>query len=1151
MALSQGHRPHRLLGESAHPEHESPGGALRDSSEAEPATSARAQHSDDPALLIPPPRRRPRGTLVARRATLTTFCLDEDGQALEIKHHAAWRAALITLFHVHRLEPPAALLRPLNPRNLVEALEEARPRHARVLRVFNGKLKTLHLSEHPDSSIPFPVCFLLKSKSLHLIKDVNRCEKCPDCGQYFKSLHTCSTRRRNFYFHHINTQSSSWWETISFFPIGACAEIRRLFVTYDIETYTWHGSFGKQLVPYLLVFKLTGAEELVQLAAGLAQQLAWDVWSASPHTYFCLSPLKEAVGKKFKAFRDALQRAATERLWAETLRQNPQVRQYCEAKGLPAHELTFPELLHLKLQGTPCFQEIYVVGHNINGFDEIVLAAQVITNKTEIPAAFKISRNFMPRNGRILFNDITFALPNPLYQKRSKDFQDWEQGICRAEDLKFQFVKFLVRDTFALTHTSLRNAAAAYALPVEKGCCPYQAVNEFYRLGTYQKDAEGFPAPVYWKDQQEYLLNKELWLQKKEKHAYDIVQQSLDYCAQDVVVTAALVEKLQHSYRQFIAESANLPEANFNIFQRPTISSNSHAIFRQILYRAERPQRPNLGSILEAPSNELYDYVRASIRGGRCYPTYIGLLEEPIYVYDICGMYASALTHPMPVGRPLNPADRALAVRAYQKKLGVPRERISYFDPELLPAIFTIDADPPREEMLDVLPPFCSRKGGRLCWTNEPLRGEVATSLDIITLHNRGWRVTLVPDERTTVFPEWKCVAREYVQLNIAAKEKADREKNQTVRSIAKLLSNALYGSFATKLDNKTTVFAEQMEDKFTQGIARGEYSVKASSYIETENLSAEVLPQFVAAYSPEETTARPVAVNSDASESEGEDRPPFIPPPAPEEETVTSYTYKPITFLDSTEGDMCLHTLEKNSPHIHNNKYPSQIASFVLAWTRAFVSEWAEFLYLEDRGIPLELRSLKSVYGDTDSLFVTEEGRRLMETKGKSRIKKNGGKLVFDPEHPDLTWLVECETQCGRCGADAYSPASIFLAPKLYALQAVVCPACGHKGPGKLRAKGHATSELSFETMLSCLLSSQQQGSEKFHTSRMSLRRTLASTQAHVQPFTVVETTLTRTLRPWKDMTLVPLADNHRLIPYSTSQPNPRNQEICWIQLP
>uniref|UniRef100_A0AAU7E178 DNA polymerase n=1 Tax=Taphozous bat adenovirus TaxID=3141934 RepID=A0AAU7E178_9ADEN len=898
----------------------------------------------------------------------------------------------------------------------------------------------------------------------------------------------------------------------------------------------------------MLVFQIVGADFLAHLAARLAQEEGWDNWNGRTDVFFCLDPQKRAVGLKFKRFRDRLQQRVASLLWSHVLCENPHLEELAAQEGLASPEdIPFERLQTLRLRGRPRFMEVIVVGHNISGFDEIILAAQVVNNRADIPPCFQVARNFMPRAGKILFNDIAYQLPNPAFRKRAPgDFLDWERGRLLPEDMRFQYVKFMVRDTYALTHTSLRNAAKAYALDTAKGCCPYRAVNEFYMLGTYRRDEDGFPAEEYWKDSEEYRLNKALWREEGEKDAYDIVRHTLDYCAQDVIVTAQLVTKLTESYRSFVAEAVDLPDAAFNVFQRPTISSNSHAIFKQILYRAVRPEQPTLGDVLLAPSNEMYDYVRASIRGGRCYPTYIGVLDEPIYVYDICGMYASALTHPFPAGAPLNPYDRALAVRAYELKMQQ-SATLDYFDPQLLPAILTIDADPPAEAWLDVLPPFCSRKGGRLCWTNEPLRGEVATSIDLITLHNRGWRVSIVPDERTTVFPEWRCLAKEYVQLNIAAKEKADREKNQTMRSIAKLLSNALYGSFATKLDNKKIVFSDQIEDKLQKQIAAGVYQVKSSSYIETDNFCAELMPELVVAYPPHaRAPAAPDGSDGDDDESEGPAPadPPFIPAPP-----VTSYTYKPITFLDAEDEDFCLHTLEQTSPLITNNRYPSQIASFVLAWTRAFVSEWAQFLYEDDAGTPLEQRTLKSVYGDTDSLFVTAEGHRLMEEKGRKRIKKHGGALVFDPDHPDLTWLVECETQCAACGADAYASQSVFLAPKLYALKDATCPACGHVGKGKLRAKGHAADELSYDLLTACYYADFQQGDARFQTSRLSLKRTLASVQAHVTPFTVTETTLTRTLRPWKDKTLHPI-DNHRLLPYSRRNPNPRNTEVTWMDL-
>ncbi len=1077
-----------------------------------------------------------RGTVVAKRATLTSSGTMEDGTHVEIKYHSALQPALANLFHIHLFDMPDHFnAAAVTPRNALAMLESLLPSDGGVFIYNKGRIsKKSTIME--ESILPFSINFFVKHGKVFLIKEISPSQKCDFCGDFYKHSHTCSVRRRDFYFHHVNHKSADWWELIPFQPIGSYVDIQRLFITYDVETYTWHGRFGKQLVPFMLVMHLSGDSELLEAANNVAINLEWTAWREK-YTYYIITPTKGEVGRAFKKFRDAVQRRTTAILWEHLLAHNPHLEQLKEQHGLAAvDDITFEMLRKCQLNGDPKFMEIYVVGHNICGFDEIVLAAQVIHNRDEVLPAFKISRNFMPRNGKILFNDITFGLPNPKFVSR-KTFEDWELGKMTAGDYKMQFVKFMVRDTFALTHTSLKNAASAYELPVEKGSCPYEAVNEFYRLGSYQQDEDGFPHLRYWKDTAEYELNKALW-REKNVGAYDIIQQTLEYCAQDVLVTSELVRKLQNSYQQFIQKEVDLPEAAFNIFQRPTISSNSHAIFKQILYRSIKPNRSNMSNTLLAPSNEMYDYVRQSIRGGRCYPTYIGILEQPIYVYDICGMYASALTHPFPAGQPLNPFERAVAASDWSRRLSAHGSRIDYFDDTLLPGIFTVDADPPDELFLDELPPFCSRKGGRLCWTNEPLRGEVATSVDMITLHNRGWKVRILPDERTTIFPEWRCVAKEYVQLNIAAKEKADKNKNQTMRSIAKLLSNALYGSFATKLDNKKIVFSDQLESEMSKNIATGTYSVKSSSFIETDNLSAELMPEFTVAYPPAPH------VEPEANE-EDEDPAPFIPTAGH-----VTYTYKPITFMDTDDDDICLHTLEQNSLLIKNNRYASHIASFVLAWTRVFVAEWAEFLYSDDRGKPMEQRTIKSVYGDTDSLFVTEEGHRLMQEKGKHRIKKNGGSLVFDPSCPSITWLVECETQCEKCKSDAYSPESVFLAPKLYALKSIHCPNCGHVGKGKLRAKGHATTELSYDTLAQCYLADSQHGSDHFQTSRMSLKRTLATNQANAAPFTVTETTLTRTVRPWKDRTLVNL-DQHRLMPYSKSNPNPRNGDKCWMTLP
>lgn len=154
----------------------------------------------------------------------------------------------------------------------------------------------------------------------------------------------------------------------------------------------------------------------------------------------------------------------------------------------------------------------------------------------------------------------------------------------------------------------------------------------------------------------------------------------------------------------------------------------------------------------------------------------------------------------------------------------------------------------------------------------------------------------------------------------------------------------------------------------------------------------------------------------------------------------------------------------------------------------------------------------------------------------------------MFNPNKPDLTWLVECETQCKECGSDAYSPRTVFLAPKLYALQKLVCSRCGKEGPGKLRAKGHATASLDYNTLVACFEAYRLKDNDpNYYTSRQSLKRTLVDLNKQESAFTVTETVLTRSLRPWQNPTLAVLEDG-RLVPYSSARPNPRNQEVTWI---
>ncbi|AJA72326.1 DNA polymerase [Duck adenovirus 1] len=1063
---------------------------------------------------------------VSRLRSTKYICGSLNGENVKITYFTDICKALNNILALNRIEKK--IFTAPNLGNIIKIFpQNKQPTHITLYKVEKGLIKTEEIFSGGDIE---PLLILNHKSELFIIKTYVTQEKCQTCGTLYSTNHNCNVRKTAYFHHIVNKDTRTWWQPIKFHPVG-CVETKRLYVVYDIETYTYHSKYGKQLVPYLLVFQLFGEETLIDLAKAEAEMVGYTAYDGC---FYILNKDPEVVGQSFKLFRSNLQDKVTNLAW----------ERFCEDNALdPYSRITAKQLQKLnksqKLNKTaePQFYEIIIVGHNISGFDEIVLASHILDNVKDKDyfVMFNITRNFLPRAGKLLFNDITFSLPNPQYKKPSRGtFDRWQNGMLDKQDLKWQGVKFMVRDTYLLTHTSLRNAATAYQLPISKGCCPYEAVNEYLMTGNYEQETNGYPTLKYWNNADEYHQNKI-------KGPYDILKEALIYCIADVKVTSQLTRKLIEGYQSFCNDQIKLT-CQFHIFQRPTISSNTHALFKQILYRAEKGQTEHLPG-LQAPSEKMYDHIRKSVRGGRCYPSYLGLYEGPIYVYDICGMYASALTHPMPFGRTEDPLTASISIKTFQDKLDSPA-KLSYFGESIKPMIVYADCYPPPLEHVDVLPPLCSRKSGRLCWTNEPLLGEVVTTIDLITLHNRGWKCKILTSEQLyAVWPEWKCITKEYVSINIAAKEKADKDKNMTQRSISKLLSNALYGSFATRLDNKKVVFANSMEKGDMERIANGKATITAQTTVINTCLPKKDTTSWERFFSNlPQTTALPVAPST---ENEGNDIYPksFI-------EGAGHVTFKPITHLTAACDDLILSIIEERSEWIENNRYPTQIASFVLAWTRAFTSEWASFLFEDDWGSNIENRSLKVVYGDTDSLFLTQHGHELMITKGKHRIKGYGTALTFDPHNPNLTWLVECETVCPLCKKIAYSTESVYLAPKLYGLKNIYCEHCDVYSAGKLRAKGHAKDCINYETLKKCFIDHDLLTGRdlQYKTQRKMLKRTLTAGNTTNRPFTVVEKQLTRTLRPWADMTMWAVTQSNNgylLFPYDKKHPNPRQQEL------
>ncbi|AFP53934.2 DNA-dependent DNA polymerase [Red-eared slider adenovirus 1] len=1005
-------------------------------------------------------------------------------------------------------------------------------------------------------------------EQLTFIRKLIRQEKCADCGTYVHQVegHVCQAQRRNFFYVRLGSGQREW-KPINFVPLGDYASLRRVYLTYDIETYVQpRQDAARRLRPFMLVFSLSAETEAVfkfavhavdaLLASGLVPHLR--VYSSRPATYYWMLDRTEkdqysVIAEEFKRVRNGLYCAFVDDMirsflavpgveaWLKRYARDHDLERlrdisFAKMSNDDKKELAqlWPDLREDTEEVPVPSTVLYVIGHNIAGFDEILLASHIIQENDFIRKYGEMvehQRVFMPRKGRLLFNDSQLCLPHPYLWRESKD-PAVQARVNQARKLGYKdcaaqplfFVKLSTRDTFLLTHAPLRDVSRAYGLESVKGSCPFAAVNHYFEHGHFQLDgtAEAFPRVDYWKNPAEYRDQKELWLRERKSPTYDLLAETLKYCVLDVQVTEQLVHRLVEQYNHFVQKQCGLPHVRFNIFSRPTISSTSQSIFKQLHFtqhaRADKRQKEIPG--IYAPNGATYDFIRQSIRGGRCYPSYLGPYTGPVYVYDISGMYASALTYPFPYGMPLDPAGTEAALASFQDYLCTE----GYLNPldfdAYPPAIFQANLHPPEPTLTDTLPPICSRDSGRLCWTNEFMSGQIITSVDALTLHNRGWMVVITHHTCNTVFPQWQPIARDYVAINIASKEQADREGNQILRSIAKLLSNALYGSFATRADDAKLVFESQYEN------SEWEKLVKNGTY-EIVNVSG---------------------ICCDAIRGTMVD-PADLPP-------TLAHSFE---ILPVTSQDVTLLQIKPTTAEMSDNRYPSQIASFVLAWTRAFISDWASFLFRDHWGKTLpEERPLMVLYGDTDSMFLTQAGHEAMLRHGSHRLKPNVKKsLSYDPGDLDLTWAVECETQCEKCHAPAFSDESVFLAPKIYALKALECTECGFLSRGKLRAKGHAKHCLDYDLLLDCyrfhtephlkkeIIKKHKNryvtfDGQRFYSSRQCLKRTLQDSYGRFTPFSIHENKLVRELRPWADPTQRFLGP-HVLLPYCEYDRNPR----------
>lgn len=204
----------------------------------------------------------------------------------------------------------------------------------------------------------------------------------------------------------------------------------------------------------------------------------------------------------------------------------------------------------------------------------------------------------------------------------------------------------------------------------------------------------------------------------------------------------------------------------------------------------------NLKDIIEVPTYDKYQFICQSKYGGRCYPQqktfqskkYSDIVEKKIqynnlfnskdYIFnaDVTSLYPAAMK-----GFDLMPVAYPTGTSTWSKN---PKQD---FENGLI-GIYSIDFIPRKNLRVPILP---RRTKTGIKWSLEEGSG-VYTSVDIQNAIDAGYEIKFL--DKALIWVKSANVFDDYITEFFKLKEDAEREGNKVMRSIAKLMNNALYG---------------------------------------------------------------------------------------------------------------------------------------------------------------------------------------------------------------------------------------------------------------------------------------------------------------------------------------------------------------------
>lgn len=630
--------------------------------------------------------------------------------------------------------------------------------------------------------------------------------------------------------------------------------------------------------------------------------------------------------------------------------------------------------------------------------------------------------------------DELFMLNFRLYQHGV--FQKWTYVVKNGALYKMnrlervddkQTVLFILFDCCRFFTMSLRVAQKSCKLDVEKGDVDFDMINDIYKgcldcdwRDLKDKDFNKYPKyfGVDGNPTELLIAVKQMAYQKGPK--VNLCEVVLDYCYKDVMVLSKISNVMQDRIDEI---TVHLLQTKLCIFTRIGIPAVTRMI--QNIYFSQQ------NTIMYSPQNDALELISQTIYGGRSEVLVIGMFTRLIKFFDINSMYASCMKAPFPFGPPMIPTEDI--VNEFQRMFdaAIIRGWASSFEDfyaedttDLGFLFFWGHLQAPNRHKLRRFAPLPYRSKQGLVWSNES-RIQQLNSLDAINLSRCGWKVTILRSRPMFVYRETGFLIRDLVDYYSTQRKLT---KDEAMKIVYKLLSNALYGKFLEKVQTGKMEFCKW--DQYWKEAKKLPYVGK---YLDPDRDE----------YGHQRTCEQIFTTNY------------IAPIPNPYEEDAE---------IDELAGCISDHLVNVVNYDVHavdgtNNQTLNHIGSAVLSYSRMQFLFWMELCRganqeekdLEDQDIPYTASETDSAHLLADfadrmpEILVsdTEVGNWIAEKKMLTCYLKLEG-------FPDGTPIV-----AGK---------EMLIAKKFYAIE--------HPkgGKPKIASKGMSKAEMNWEVVLSCL---------------------------------------------------------------------------------